>query len=210
MRLPVYLVIDTSASLSMVIDDLNAALRSFVDHLRSDPLVMNIVRVSIISFSNDAEALVTMAELGQFVLPKLRASGGTDYGLALHLLRQAITNDVNGLRAEDARILRPLVFFISDGQPLDREWIMASAELHDPSFRYRPTVIAIGYGSADPVILRTVAGPRGQVFIVAAAVPLPRAVESIFEGLTRSLQATVTSSQSQQFLLVMTCSSSHA
>jgi uncharacterized protein YegL len=196
MRLPVYLLIDTSASLGLVIDDLNTGLQGFVDDLQINPRTAEIVLVSIISFSDNARKLVSMEEPGDFQLPILQASGATNYGSALRLLKQSITQDVESLHAANERVLRPVVFFITDGRPVDPDWSSAVYELHDSSFRYRPTVIAIGFGTADPVILRSVAGRRGHVFLVAETVPFPRAIASIFEGLTGSLQSTVISSGS--------------
>lgn len=192
--LPVYLVIDTSASLGMVLEDINAAIRSFVLQLRSDPLVADTVRLSIIGFSNDARVLASMADLDDLQLPALSSFGGTNYGPVFRLLRQRITSDIDGLRGEGGRVFRPVVFFITDGAPSDPDWSPALDQLHDPSFRYRPTVVAVGFGSADPGVLRLLAGPGGHAFIVVGTVALPDAVASIFNGLGSSLLATVASS----------------
>ncbi len=56
--IPVYLVIDVSASLSgRPIDDLNNALSTLVTDLAADPILSGIVQISVIAFSSDARVV---------------------------------------------------------------------------------------------------------------------------------------------------------
>jgi uncharacterized protein YegL len=83
--------------------------------------------------------------------PELPEMGrGTNFGPAFTLLREAIDRDVRGLKAQRVGVHRPIVFFLSDGQPTDPvTWPAAYAALTDPAWTARPHMIAFGVGDAD-------------------------------------------------------------
>ena len=82
--------------------------------------------------------------------PAAARAPGTDFGPAFAFLRDTIDRDVDRLERHRLRVHRPLVFFLSDGQPTDPvTWPAAFAALTDPTWARRPDVIAFGVGDAD-------------------------------------------------------------
>lgn len=195
--LPVYFVVDTSASLGDDIQDLNQALAELLHALRSEPLAADSVRVAVIQFSSEAREVVPLSEIRNLSgIPALVAWGSTDYGSALRLVRELIVRDVAALKAQGERVLRPLMFFVSDGSPVDYGWQEALRELQSPEFRERPTIVAFGIGSVDPDILREIGRGKGGAFMVSGALSTGGAIRSVFNGLTAMLSSTVQSSAS--------------
>jgi uncharacterized protein YegL len=200
--LPVYLVIDTSASLAGEIDRLNQGMAHLLDSFRSEPIAANQLRIALIRFSSQAEVLLPLTSIDDIEsMPELRAEGATNYGAAFALARQLIDLDVRELRTEGIKVHRPLMFFVSDGIPVDEGWRTSLQELQSPQFRAHPTIIAIGFGTSDPGIMREVGGDKGRAFIISDVISIGDAIGSLSAMLT----ATVTSS-----LVVSTATSGEA
>lgn len=149
--LPCYVVCDVSLSMTDHIDELNAGLREFRGAVHADSAVAERVRCCVVGFAATptvVQPLYSMATLPQ--LPVTGASAGTNFGPAFTFLRGAIDRDVRRLKAARVRVHRPIVFFLSDGQPTDPvTWPAAFASLTDPAWTARPDVIAFGIGDAD-------------------------------------------------------------
>jgi uncharacterized protein YegL len=193
--LPVYLVVDTSASLMGEIDSINAGLVNLFESLEREPAVVDIIRVALIQFSTDARVVMPLTNIGHItMIPSLEAEGTTNYTAALRLVRQLIPKDIAELRAAGLEILRPLMFFVTDGSPTDPDWQVALEDLISPEFRAHPTIVAIGFGSADPNILRAIGGGNGRAFMISDAVSIRDSVGSIWPTLTSMLTATAISS----------------
>jgi uncharacterized protein YegL len=193
--LPVYLVIDVSASMASYISVVNRTIASIVGSLETEPIAAHRIRLSIISFSDEAEIVLAMArvdEIGR--IPELSIKGGTSYGPALELLCRTITLDIGRLKADGYRVARPTVFFLTDGQPSDRDWLASLKPLLESN--YRPTLLAFGVGAADPATLVDLAsrpefaliGQR-QVEQFTAIRAYGSTVEDYFRSLSRSTQA---------------------
>jgi uncharacterized protein YegL len=122
-RLPVYLVIDVSGSMSG--DPLQAVengLRTFHSAVRSDPNALETAYVSVIIFSDNATQVVPLTDVISFQPPKLSVQGGTSYGNALTKLDQCLKADLVKSSPEVRGDYRPLVFFFTDGAPTDATW----------------------------------------------------------------------------------------
>jgi len=77
-RLPVYLVLDTSGSMSGApIDAVREGIRLLVSQLRRDPQALETVHVSVITFDSNARQVVPLTGLESFVEPTLNANGST-------------------------------------------------------------------------------------------------------------------------------------
>jgi uncharacterized protein YegL len=122
------------------------------------------------------------------------SSAAASYGAAFRLLKDVLSHDVIELKKTGQRVYRPVVFFITDGSPTDPDWQESLRALSETSFSFHPTIIAVGFQSADPSILRQVAGERGQAFVLATAVSAADALSSIFHGVNDALASTVASS----------------
>jgi uncharacterized protein YegL len=200
--LPVYLVVDTSASLTGEIDSINAAAASLLRSLAADPVMAGAVRVSLIEFSDDARTVIPLSDVTDVTrMPTLVAGGTTNYSAAFSLVRQVIPKDVANLKNEGFKVFRPVMFFMTDGSPTDQygspadqSWQTTLEELRPPKFRQGPTIVAIGFGSADPVIIREIGSGRGGAFMISDAISAPDAIRSIWSPLTSMVTATVISS----------------
>jgi uncharacterized protein YegL len=194
--LPVYLVIDTSASLRGEIDSVNEALASLLHSLVVNPALEDIVRISLIEFSDGARTAMPLSQVSETTqAPVLVAGGSTNYSAVFDLVRQVIPTDVADLKRHSYRVFRPVMFFITDGSPTDLGWQAALEELRSPEFRLRPTIVAIGFGSADPAIIGEIGSGKGSAFMISDAISTREAVDSIGSALPKMLVSTVTSTR---------------
>ncbi|MGW3959064.1 vWA domain-containing protein [Amycolatopsis sp. NPDC005003] len=149
--LPCYVACDVSLSMTDHIDELNAGLREFRGAVHADASAAGRVFCSVIGFGERpqvVQSLLPMDDLAE--LPEPRPCAGTNFGPLFTFLRAAIDRDVRALERHRLRIHRPLVFFLSDGQPTDPvTWPFAFASLMDPAWPRSPQVVTFGVGDAD-------------------------------------------------------------
>ena len=194
--LPFYLVCDESASMAGVpIDAINGSLPDLHAEIGSNPSVADKTRFCMIGFSDDADVLLPLADLSDVTaMPKLSANGGTNYKAAFEVLRRTIDSDVASLKGAGNVVYRPAVFFLSDGYPNDNHWQPAFQALTDPNWKYRPNVLAFGFGDADENIIRQVATTRA--FMANGNTDLADALREFAQSLIRSIVNSVTPSAS--------------
>lgn len=119
-RLPVYFLLDCSES--MVGEGLAAARRgitSILERLRTNPLALETLHVSIIGFSSEARVLLPLTALPDVVMPPLRLGNGTALGAALRLLAVRVRDEVNRRTKASPGDWRPIVILLADGKPTD-------------------------------------------------------------------------------------------
>lgn len=128
-RLPVYLLLDCSDSMSgEPIEAVRQGLRMLVSDLRGDPQALETAYLSVITFASSAQQVCPLTELMMFQEPNLDASGSTSLGDALKLLERCLDNEVRKSSATQKGDWKPLVFLMTDGQPTDN-WEMAADSL---------------------------------------------------------------------------------
>jgi len=121
-RLPVYLVLDISASMTgESIEAVKNGMQILVAALRQDPYALETAALSVITFNHEAQQDIPLTELSLFQEPQLHASGQTGLGAALVLLSDCIRREVKKTTEEQKGDWRPLVFLMTDGLPTD-DW----------------------------------------------------------------------------------------
>ncbi|TAJ09369.1 VWA domain-containing protein [Marinilabiliaceae bacterium JC017] len=121
-RLPVYLVLDVSASMTgEPIEAVKNGMKTLVAALRQDPYALETANLSVLTFNHEAKQEVPLTELSLFQEPVIKASGQTGLGAVLLLLSERIDREVNKSTAEQKGDWRPLVFLMTDGLPTD-DW----------------------------------------------------------------------------------------
>lgn len=153
-RLPVYLMLDTSGSMSgEPIEAVKNGVQILISTLRQDPYALETAYLSVITFDSTAKQVVPLTELANFQTPNISASGTTALGDALGLLADSIEAEVGKTTAEIKGDWKPLIFIMTDGTPTD-DWARGLAKLR----KVRTGVIvacAAGQG-ADTSILKQI------------------------------------------------------
>lgn len=144
-RLPVYLVLDTSGSMSgEPIEAVKNGVQVLVSTLRQDPYALETAFLSVITFDSSARQLVPLTELSMFQVPEIQATGPTALGEALSLLANRASTEVAKTTAEVKGDWKPLVFIMTDGEPTDN-WQKGLADFQKQKFGM---VVACAAGNA--------------------------------------------------------------
>ena len=144
--LPVFLLLDVSGSMDIVIDPentrrtgktafidgqhvefveggitktklLNDAVKMMIDSFKDEEKMETEILVSVITFGDEAKLFLSPAKASEVSLDEFQAQGETAMGAALNLAKEQIENkDVVPSRA-----YRPTVVLVSDGAPND-DW----------------------------------------------------------------------------------------
>lgn len=151
-KLPVYLLIDTSGSMSgEPIEAVKNGVQLLVSTLRQDPHALETAYLSIIGFGSEASVLAPLTELAAFQPPSLVASGTTSLGAALKLAATQIDAEVTRTTPDVKGDWKPLVFLMTDGHPTD-QWQSGLEELRR---RKTGTIVACAAGQqADETALK--------------------------------------------------------
>ncbi|OHV35233.1 MULTISPECIES: vWA domain-containing protein [Pseudofrankia] len=188
--LPTYAVLDTSASMRPFEKVLNETLERVYEGLYYHKAVAEFAHVSIISFNSNAHVVLPLTDISKIdALPELTCRGSTNYSEAFRVVAAQIDADVNALRAQGRPVLRPAVFFITDGQPMDDSgvWEGEFAKLTSPSWPRRPHVITFGFGDAAEHVLARIA--TKAAFKAQAGVEQQEALVNVLLTLLNSLVA---------------------
>jgi len=185
--LPFYLVCDESASMDgEPIDAMNSALPELHAEIGMNPVVSDKTQFGIIGFSDDAEVLLELSDLSQVTeLPILTTKGATNFAAALRCLKSQIELDLNRLKSQGHKVYRPVVLFLTDGQPTS-DWESEYIELTSSTFKYRPNIVAFGIGRADRDVISAIATFRAFIQEDSSMSPA-MALQEFATALTKSI-----------------------
>jgi uncharacterized protein YegL len=183
-RLPVYLVLDCSGSMSGdPIQAVNQGVKALVAELKSEPYAIETAYLSVITFESTAKQIIPLTELMTFQPPTLTANGGTSYGEALKLLAKCMDKEVQTASETQKGDWKPLVFFMTDGAPTDQGWEDVATELKQ---KKPANIIACAAGaSADEFLLK-----RITENVVKLNNLQPDDLKAFFKWVTQSIKQT--------------------
>lgn len=187
--LPVYMVADESGSMGPYLRDLNAGLASLHATLLNEPMVAAKVRLSILGFADTVVARLSNADLRESLrLPGLVARGKTNYGAVFHDLLNRIPADVSNLKAQGFTVHRPVVFFLTDGQPSDQGWQGPYGTLTNRSVTPAgPNIVAFGIGKAEAKTIGEVATNPEYAFVAVPGANIGASIANFCSAFTQSV-----------------------
>lgn len=159
--LPTYLALDTSGSMGKYEDLLNDTLMHIYDVMAVEPSVSEFIHLSVLSFNTEPHLVTGMTRFDDVTsLPTVTCGGLTNFGLLFDLLRDRIEADVAAISNAGARVLRPLVFLLTDGIPTDEpagSWQSRLDRLVEKSWKPYPQIVTYGFSSASDAVLARIA-----------------------------------------------------
>lgn len=187
-RLPVYLLLDTSGSMSGdPIEAVRQGLKALLADLRTDPMALETAHLSVITFNSTAQQVVPLTELTQFTEPQLDAGGSTALGAGLRKLEECVAREVRKSSGDQKGDWKPLVFLMTDGQPTD-SWESAADVLKQKKMG---NVIACAAGAgADTALLK-----RVTEVVVELKSLQQEELKAFFKWVTASIKSTSSSVQ---------------
>jgi uncharacterized protein YegL len=154
-RLPVFLLLDTSGSMSgEPIEQLKNGVQMLVSALRQDPYALETAYLSVIAFSSTATELVSLTELAAFQVPTITASGATSLGEALTLVADLASNALSKTTLSSKGDWKPMVFIMTDGAPTD-DWEKGLKRFQQEKWGI---VVACAVNGGDVKVLQRIAG----------------------------------------------------
>lgn len=153
-RLPVYLLLDTSGSMTgEPIEAVKNGVQMMIHSLRQNPQAIETAYVSIITFDTDAKQIVPLTDLASFQMVDIKASGVTSLGSALELLADKLETEVIKTTLEKKGDWKPMTFIMTDGVPTD-DWERGLSKLNSVN---KGLIVGCAAGSgADDSILKQI------------------------------------------------------
>jgi uncharacterized protein YegL len=182
-RLPVYLLLDTSGSMSgEPIEAVKNGMQVLITTLRQDPFALETAFLSVITFDSSARQIVPLTELSSFRMPEIYANGATALGDALTVLSRRVDEEVMKSTTERKGDWKPIVFIMTDGKPTD-DWEAGLRQFKNRNFGI---IVACGAGhQADLKVLKRITDNVVQLDTTDSSV-----ITSFFKWVSASVSTT--------------------
>jgi uncharacterized protein YegL len=119
-RCPCVLVVDISGSMAGApIDQLNQALKQFVQEVSHDSLASKRLELAVVSCGGDVRVAHDFATVHHFVPPILMAGGDTPLGEAIERAIELLDRRKRNYRLGGVSYYRPWLVVLTDGAPTD-------------------------------------------------------------------------------------------
>lgn len=154
-RLPVFLLLDTSGSMTgEPIEQVKNGVQMLVSALRQDPYALETAYLSVITFDSIARETVPLTELAAFQVPAISASGATSLGEALTMVAEVASSNLAKTTATSKGDWKPMVFIMTDGAPTD-DWEQGLKRFQMEKWGI---VVACAVNGGDTKTLQRIAG----------------------------------------------------
>lgn len=184
-RLPVYLLLDTSGSMTgEPIEAVKNGVQMMMHSLRQNPQAIETAFVSIITFDSNAKQIVPLTDLASFQMIDIKASGVTSMGAALALLADKLDTEITKTTLEQKGDWKPLIFIMTDGVPTDN-WQQGYNKLKSVN---KGLIVGCAAGQgADEAVLRQITNS-----VVRLDSADSESISKFFQWVTASIATTST------------------
>lgn len=184
-RLPVYLLLDTSGSMSgEPIEAVKNGVQMMLHSLRQNPQAIETAYVSIITFDSEAKQIVPLTDLASFQMVDIKAQSTTSLGAALGLLADKMELEITKTTTDQKGDWKPLTFIMTDGVPTD-DWQAGFGKLKIVN---KGLIVGCAAGQgADDSILKQITGS-----VVRLDNADSESISKFFQWVTASISTTST------------------
>lgn len=194
LAVPGVIVLDVSWSMADLLDQAHSSISELATKLRLEPSTANVAYLGLSSFADRAQCELDLVRIAdpEVQIPRVSARGnGTNFHAALEHALQYLRAELPKLQASDdgstRKVMRPTIYFISDGESnVGPDWRPVLQEIR--TRRWRPIVMAFGFGNANRDVIREIAD-EGMAYFAADG----KAPHEVFDAILKVVLKSVVS-----------------